>query len=210
MLNIRNIELEDLPVIATLHLDNMPLTFPPCRYYYNLMKLVYGSFVGNKNSISYVATIENEIVGYVCFHKSSRQIYINAFRNSPATFCWNVMMLLFRFPVLFLRGIPRLLKTFSLSRSSEQSATSDPIIWGGYYELRPIVVRPDNQGTSVAASLMSSGEHSLMNKGEKRYFLRVRKDNPRAIAFYTKMGFKTLQIEDIRIVMVKDVECGLC
>jgi ribosomal protein S18 acetylase RimI-like enzyme len=206
MLNIRNLESEDLPVIAKLHLDNMPLTFPECRYYFNLMKLIYSSFLVNKEGICRVATIENNIVGYVCFFKSSKKIYISAFRNCPVAFCCNVMMLLLRFPVFFLKGVPRVLRTLSSSGSSKQTTTSDPDLWEQYYELRPIVVRTDKQGTSVADRLISCGENSLMNRGEKKYFLRVRKDNARAIAFYSKMGFTTVRHEDIRIVMVKDVK----
>jgi len=69
-----------------------------------------------------------------------------------------------------------------------------------------MVVRKDKQGTSVADRLISCGENSLMDRGEKKYFLRVRKDNARAIAFYNKVGFTTVREEGIRIVMVKDVK----
>jgi len=69
-----------------------------------------------------------------------------------------------------------------------------------------MVVRKDKQGTSVAVRLISCGEKSLMNRGEKKYFLRVRKDNSRAVAFYNKMGFTTVSNENNRIVMVKDVK----
>jgi ribosomal protein S18 acetylase RimI-like enzyme len=206
MLNIRNLELEDLPVIAQLHLDNMPLTFPDCRYYFNLMKLIYSSFLVNKEGISYVATLDNNIVGYVCLHKSSKKIYVKAFRNCPVAFCCNVIMLLLRFPFLFLKAVPRVLRTLSLSRSSMKPEMLDSDFWKEYYELRPIVVRTDKQGTSIADRLISSGENSLMSRGEKRYFLRVRKDNARAIAFYNKMGFTTVRYEDIRIVMIKNVK----
>jgi ribosomal protein S18 acetylase RimI-like enzyme len=206
MLHIRNLELEDLPVIAKLHLDNMPLTFPPCRYYFNLMKLIYSSFLVDKEGISYVATLDNNIVGYVCFHKSTKKIYISAFRDFPIAFSCNVMMLLLQFPVFFLKGVPRVLRTLSLSRSSKQPITSDSNLCKEYYELRPIVVRKDKQGTSVADRLISCGENSLMERGEKQYFLRVKKNNTRAIAFYTKIGFTTVRYEDIGIIMVKDLK----
>jgi len=206
MLNIRNLELEDLPVIAKLHIDHMPLTFPPCRYYFNLMKLIYSSFLVNTEGICYVATIDNTIVGYVCFHKCSKKIYTSAFRNYPVGFCCNVVMLLLRFPAFFLKGVPRVLRTLRLSRSSKQPTTADSDLWKGDYELRPMVVRKDKQGTSVADRLIACGENSLMNRGEKKYFLRVRKDNARAIGFYNKAGFTTVREEGIRIVMVKDVK----
>ena len=206
MLNIRNLELEDLPVIAKLHIDHMPLTFPPCRPYFNLMKLIYSSFLVNEEGICYVATIDNTIVGYVCFHKCSKKIYTSAFRNYPVGFCCNVVMLLLRFPAFFLKGVPRVLRTLRLSRSSKQPTTADSDLWKGDYELRPMVVRKDKQGTSVADRLISCGENSLMDRGEKKYFLRVRKDNARAIAFYNKVGFTTVREEGIRIVMVKVVK----
>jgi GNAT superfamily N-acetyltransferase len=206
MLNIRNLELEDLPVIAKLHIDHMPLTFPPCRPYFNLMKLVYSSFLVNEEGMCYVATMDDTIVGYVCFHKCSKKIYTSAFRNYPVRFCWNVMVLLLRFPAFFVKGVPRVLRTLRLSRSSEQPKTMDSILWKEDYELRPMVVRRDKQGTSVADRLIACGENSLMDRGEKKYFLRVRKDNARAIAFYNKVGFSTVGEEGIRIVMVKDVK----
>ncbi len=206
MLSIRNLALEDLSVIAKLHMDHMPLTFPPCRPYFNLMKLIYSSFLVTKEGICHVATIDDSIIGYVCFHKCSKHIYISAFKNCPVGFCWNAMVLFFRFPVFFLKGVPRVLGTLSLSRTSEQPATPDSDLWKGLYELRPIVVRKDKQGTSVADRLISCGENSLINSGENKYFLRVRKDNARAIAFYNKMGFITVRDEGVRIVMVKDIK----
>jgi ribosomal protein S18 acetylase RimI-like enzyme len=206
VLQIRNIELEDLPVIAKLHMDNMPLTFPPCRYYFNLMKLIYSFFLFDKNGICYVATIDNNIVGYVSFLKCSNKIYISAFRNCPLSFAYNAMMLFLRFPIYFLRGLPRVLRTFLLTRSSKKPATEDSNSLGEHYELRPIVVRNDKQGSSIADRLISIGENSLANMDEKKYFLRVRKDNARAIAFYNKIGFTTVRNEDIRIVMVKDLK----
>jgi hypothetical protein len=205
MLSIRNLALDDLSVIAKLHMDHMPLTFPPCRPYFNLLKLIYSSFLVTKEGICHVATMDDNVIGYVCFHKCSKTTYISAFRNCPVAFCWNVMMLFLRFPVFFLKGVPRVLGTLSLSRTSEQPATSDSDLCTGLYELRPIVVRKDKQGTSVADNLISCGEKSLINSGENKYFLRVRKDNARAIAFYNKMGFITVRDEGVRIVMVKDV-----
>ena len=206
MLNIRNLEAEDLPVIAKLHIDHMPLTFPPCRPYFNLMKLIYCSFLVNKEGICHVATIDNTIVGYVCFHKCSKQIYTTAFKNYPVEFCYNVVMLLLRFPGFFLNGVPRVLRTLRLSTSREQPTTANSDIWKEDYELRPMVVRKDKQGTSVAERLISCGEISLVDRGEKKYFLRVRKDNPRAVGFYNKTGFTTVRDEGIRIVMVKDLK----
>jgi ribosomal protein S18 acetylase RimI-like enzyme len=93
-----------------------------------------------------------------------------------------------------------------LSGARKQPKTSASNLLKEYYELRPIVVTPDKQGTSVADRLISYGENSLINKGEKKYFLRVRKDNARAIAFYKKMAFTTVRHEDIRIFMAKDVK----
>jgi ribosomal protein S18 acetylase RimI-like enzyme len=205
MLNIRNLEAGDLPAIAKLHLDHMPLTFPSCRPYFNLMKLMYSSFLFNKEGICHVATIDNTIVGYVCFCKHSKIIYTTAFKRYPVGFCFNVMMLLLRFPAFSLKGVPRVLRTLRLSRSSNQPKKSDADLWEDFYELRPIVVRKDKQGTSVAEGLISCGERSLQNRGEKKYFLRVKKDNARAIAFYEKVGFTIVGDEDIRIVMAKDM-----
>jgi len=205
MIIIRDLEAEDLTVIAKLHIDHMPLTFPPCRPYFNLMKLIYSSFLYNKESICYVATIDNTTVGYVCFQKFSKKIYTTACKNYPVSFCCNVLILLIRFPVFFLNGLPRVHRTLKLSRSNNQSTASDSDSWEKNYELRPIVVRKDRQGTPVAERLISRGENTLVNKGEKKYFLRVKKDNTRAIAFYNKMGFTKLRDEDVRIVMVKNL-----
>lgn len=206
MPNIRNLEPEDLPVIAKLHIDHMPLTFPPCRPYFNLMKMVYSSYLFDKEGICGVATMDNNVVGYICFHKRSKEIYTTAFKKYPVGFCCNVALLLLRFPASFLKGVPRVLRTLRLSRSGEHPSASDSEVWKEIYELRPMVARKDKQGTPVASRLVSWGEQTLIKRGERRYFLRVRKDNPRAIAFYNKVGFVKAADEDVRIVMVKNLE----
>jgi ribosomal protein S18 acetylase RimI-like enzyme len=206
MLIIRNLEPEDLPVIAKLHIDHMPLTFPPCRLYLNLMKLVYSTFLFDQEGICGVATMDDDVVGFVCFHKCPKRIYTTALKNYTARFCGNVMMLLLRFPVFLLKGVPRVVGTLRSSASAEQPTVPASDLWKDSYELRPMVVRKDKQGTSVAGQLVSWGEKMLMMRGEKQYFLHVRQDNPRAIAFYNKMGLTKAAIENIRIVMVKDLK----
>jgi hypothetical protein len=206
MLSLRNLEPEDLPEIAKLHLDHMPLTFPSCRPYFNLMKLVYSSFLFHEEGFCGVATMDSDVIGFVCFHKRPKEIYASAFRKNPVGFCWNIAQLLLRFPAFFLKGVPRVLRALHLSRSGKPSTASVPDFWKDLYELRPMVVRKDKQGTPAAGQLISWGEKVLMNRGEDQYFLRVRKDNPRAIAFYNKMGLTTVADEDIRIVMVKDLK----
>jgi ribosomal protein S18 acetylase RimI-like enzyme len=206
VLSVRNLELQDLSAIAKLHMEYLPLTFPPCRYYLNLVKLIYSYYLFCKETICWVATIDSNIVGYVCLLKYSNKLYISAFKYCPAPFCYNAIMLFIRFPNYFLKGLPRVLRTLSLSKPSKPSAATVSDLRKEHYELRPIVVRDDKQGSSIAVRLISCGENSLSNKGEKKYFLQVRKDNPRAIAFYRKMGFRTVSYADIRIVMVKDIK----
>jgi ribosomal protein S18 acetylase RimI-like enzyme len=186
-------------------MEYLPLTFPPCRYYLSLMKLIYSYYLFYKEAICWVATIDSNIVGYVCLLRCSKQLYISAFKNCPVLFCYNAIMLFLRFPNYFLKGLPRVLRTLTLSKQSKQSAATDSDLTKEHYELRPIVVRNDKQGSSIADRLISCGENSLAKRGEKKYFLHVRKDNPRAIAFYSKMGFRTVRDADIRIVMVKDL-----
>lgn len=206
MLDIRNIEAKDIPVIAKLHLDHMPLSFPPCRPYFNIMKLIYSSFLVNKEGICHVAVLDSTIVGYVCFLKYLKKTYTTAFKSHPVVFCCNVFILLLRFPFFFLEGLLRVIGTFGSPRSGNKPTTSEFDSWEDGYELRPIVVRNDQQGTSIADQLVSCGEKSLRDRGEKRYFLRVKKDNARAIAFYKKMGFTTAADEGVRIIMVKDMK----
>ena len=52
---------------------------------------------------------------------------------------------------------------------------------------------------------MRRGEKTMVSRGENQYYLRVRKDNYRAIAFYNKMGFTKLRDEDARFIMVKNL-----
>jgi ribosomal protein S18 acetylase RimI-like enzyme len=92
-----------------------------------------------------------------------------------------------------------------LFRSSKPPKASELTSWEEKYELRPIVVRKDKQGTSAAEKLIRRGEKTIVNLGESQYYLRVRKDNYRAIAFYNKMGFTKLRDEDARFVMVKNL-----
>lgn len=205
MLSIRNLKREDLPVIAKLHIDHMPLTFPPCRPYFNLMRLTYSSFLFDKEGFCGVATMDDAIVGYICFLKSPKKVYTTALRNHPAGFLGNVLLLFLRFPAYLIKGVPRVLGTLKLARSAGEPAASVSDSWKELYELRPMVVRKDKQGTPVAGQMMSWGEKMLRDRGEIKYFLKVRTDNPRAIAFYIKMGLTTAARENIRIIMVKDL-----
>lgn len=206
MLSLRNLEAEDLSAIAKLHMKHLPLTFPPCRYYFNLMRLIYSYYLFYEDAICWVATIDNNIVGYVCFIRGSKNLYIRTFKNYPVSFCYNGIKLLLRFPKYFLKSLPRVLRTLSLLKPSKQSAATNSDLGKEHYELRPIVVRGDKQGSSIAAGLISCGENSLAKRGEKKYFLQVRKNNPRAIGFYRKMGFRAVRDAGIRIVMVKELK----
>lgn len=207
ILSIRNLELADLDSIARLHLDHMPLSFPKCKYYFNLLKISYSSFLNNKESFCVVANIDNEIVGYVCLVKCLRRLHIKAFKNYPLKLFRNIIMLICRYPVLFLKDSPRRLQ--SLSRSGRTGAGKQHVMLTPHfdeinYELRPIVVRADYQGTSLSHVLMSYAEKLLKDNGVKKYFLRVRVDNIRAINLYRKFAFKRVGFEgEIRVVMVK-------
>jgi ribosomal protein S18 acetylase RimI-like enzyme len=205
MIQIRKIGTKDPPVIAKLHIDHMPLTFPPSRYYFNLLKLNYSYFLDNNKAICHLATIENNIVGYVCVLRYAEKNYLNAFRKFPVQFCGNAVMLLLRFPTYFFKRASRVLRILLSLRVGKQTATPDFGFLERHYELRPIVVKKDLQGTTVAERLISCAESVLVKKSQKKYFLRVKKDNPRAIAFYHKMGFTTIGDEGIRIVMMKDI-----
>ena len=199
-LNIRNLDLADLDSIAKLHIDHMPISFPKCKYYFNLLKISYSSFLNRKENFCFLANNDNGIVGYICLIKSLRGLYIAAFKNHPISLFYNIVILICKFPVLFLKGLPRRLRCF-LPWSGKKLTPNFRKI---NYELRPIVVRADYQGSSVARTLMSYAEDILREKGEKEYFLEVRVNNIRAVNFYRKIGLKLVWFDgDIRYVMVK-------
>ena len=58
-------------------------------------------------------------------------------------------------------------------------------------ELGALAVDPDAQGTGVAQRMLTDAIAMLKAEGVTRIELRVDADNPRARAFYEKMGFAT-------------------
>ncbi|HEY6643248.1 GNAT family N-acetyltransferase [Povalibacter sp.] len=54
----------------------------------------------------------------------------------------------------------------------------------------PLAVRPDSRGKGIARLLMQNVIATLKARGVSRIELTAERDNPRAIAFYEKLGFK--------------------
>lgn len=182
---IRKLKFEDCQSVATLHLEYLYTNIPVNKYSHNLLSYFYESFVISKGNISFVAEVERDIVGYVCLVTSLSDLKMSTLKTSFINIFRNIFLLFLISPKLILHEL------FSIGRSfiSRQPFSNYIDSQGKLWELRPIVVRSDYQGKGIAASLVARAEKALREREAHRYFLKVYRNNRRAINFYKKAGF---------------------
>lgn len=178
------LELKDIEAIAKLHIDYLSLSFPKNDYYYNLLKIYYSALLNSKTNFCLVGCVEGDVVGYICFVNSFVNIYKQILKGMKRELFSNIIKCVFYYAVDYLFFLKRQSLLFFRNLYIEEMGFRRFII----YELRPMVVAKTYQGTSMASTLIKAAEKILLAKGEKRYFLRVKKDNIRAINFYLKVG----------------------
>lgn len=71
-------------------------------------------------------------------------------------------------------------------------------------EVYQIFVRPEAQGTGVAAALITDGLGRIQTAGHTSAKLDVNLENKRAIAFYEKMGWQRKGVETIMLDTLTD------
>jgi colanic acid biosynthesis glycosyl transferase WcaI len=185
---------EDIGSIVNLHLEYLPSNYQKNKYFKQLLAYYYETCRDDRNNKLISADIDGKIVGYVCLINSLKKLYVKMIGKKLVDVSQNLLSLIYCEKNCFLEKI-----YFAVSGKYNYREANDKyhrITDINKYELRPIIVIKDYQGTTVAQKLLINAEDFLINRGEKYYFLRVYKDNGRAIKFYCKNGFNVIGEDD--------------
>jgi ribosomal protein S18 acetylase RimI-like enzyme len=190
---IRAIKKNDIKSVVDLHIQYISSNLIDCKYSRNLFMLFYNSFVDNNDNISFVAELNGAIVGYICVVKSLNELYLMTLSNNFIKVVINLMsLIILHAKIIYIEFINKgkiLLRRRYSDLHLERQAHHFPLRETQLHELRPIVVRHEYHGTELASALIERAESALKKRNAGRYFLRVYRDNLRAINFYRKAGF---------------------
>jgi GNAT superfamily N-acetyltransferase len=192
----------DLDAIAQMHIDYMPSMSKKNKYFKKLLVYHYETVRDHKDNILVTADIKGILMGYVCIIKSLPQIYLTELKKYHLFIVVNILLVSKFNLQSIIRAILMNFTKTTLRRNGESGVrtnSNDILNW----ELRPIIVSKCYQGTGIAQALVGMAEKSLRERGEKKYFLRVNKDNLRAINFYTKIGMVTVGERNGVLIMAK-------
>jgi ribosomal protein S18 acetylase RimI-like enzyme len=190
---IRRTQEKDLISLVNLHFQYLPTNFRDCKYSRNLIALFYKSFLRSDINMSFVAELNGLIVGYICIVRSLKELYLTMLKKHYLIVFINLSGLIIYQKDTLNKEIINIGKSLFRKPNNDLLAKNSLhhilIMESQPYELRPIVVRHDYHGTGLASALIARAEAALKERKVRRYFLRVSKDNLRAINFYRKTEF---------------------
>ena len=180
LLMIRRLEPGDATAVATLHQETLRSRMTGLNGR-RLLSVYYRVLALGKGGCGYVAVGSNgEILGFVCGiwdPAALREVLIRSYWGRLAV--WGGLHALSR--PIYLRDVYR-----RVSSRSTQEADSHA---SAEYELRPIAVRGDRQGSGVADQLMQKLLEDARIRDFRSVTLKTESDNGRANAFYARQGF---------------------
>jgi hypothetical protein len=194
---IRPIGYNQIQDVVTLHLNFLETNFINNISSSNLLRYYYNSLINLKENIAHYSMVDDNIVGYICFVRSLRNIYLKMIKEYNVLFAINYVANMPTQPKIFYRDVINRLLTLGKNIRQRTSIENHDLDKNKkeIYELRPIVVVPMHRGSGLAHLLIERAEQDLLNKGENRYFLRVYRTNQRAINFYRKVGLEIVATE---------------
>ena len=177
--------------VVRLHLNYLETRFNYNVFSIRLFNYYYKSLISIKHNIALISTVDNNVVGYICFIESLNNIYLTLIKEFNILFALNYMAAkLIQPKIIYQDIVDRLSVVRNYFIHSEPVDHDYNITNKAIYELRPIVVAPMYRGSALVRLLIERAEQGLLNKGVRKYFLRVNRLNQRAINFYTKNGLK--------------------
>ena len=191
MTNLRNLELEDLDAVASVHCAAFPdsaltkMGAEAVRRYYDWL------MVGPHDAVNIGVFKDKELLGF-CFggiFRSSLGGFLEKNRNfligRVLLRPWLIFNPLFRdrIQVALRRMYGRFLpKPKTVAAPSPQRPRAS-------FGILSIAVAPEYQGTGVASLLMNHSQLVAIERGFEHLHLTVHPDNQRAIRFYEKQGW---------------------
>lgn len=178
MVRIAPLAPQHLKSVAQLHIRYLRTQY---RGYAGrqLLTCYYDAMLNSGAACGYVAVELNKVAGFVCGVWDSDALRSTLLKkNFVHLVLWGSLQVLTH-PSVCVQLLRRL---SGLSQALGRSPESE-------YELRPIVVEKQFQGTGVAGQLVNRIIQDAALRGYKRLYLITESDNFSANAFYRKMEF---------------------
>jgi ribosomal protein S18 acetylase RimI-like enzyme len=186
----RDLQVGDLPAAAELHREVFADYFLG-HMGQRFLELFYGEFVGRPGAYTVVALDDGRVVGTVIGSTDLAKVFSDFYRRHFAALAWQVMVRFVRDG--YVRGhvrsrLPQVGRAIK-SRLGISRAAPEAVVEWPQAQLLSIGVAASQRGTLVAAELMTRFCNRMAADGVDAVGLSVLEDNPRAIAFYERMGW---------------------
>jgi len=171
---------QDISEIAEVHLIAFP-NFFLTSLGFKFLCVMYRAFLNNPKNIFIIAEKNGDIQGFAVGLMGSAGTGPQVALRFYPQFIYALSAVFFSQPLVIFKQIIYRLK----SQGSELDVNNNQVI------LRSIAVRPEYISSGIANSLIKEFEVQAINKGIVSIVLTTDAiDNERAIAFYSKNGFK--------------------
>jgi ribosomal protein S18 acetylase RimI-like enzyme len=186
----RDLQVGDLPAAAALHREVFGDYFLG-HMGQRFLELFYGEFVGRSGTYTVVALDGGRVVGTVIGATDLGKVFSDFYRRHFLALAWQVMVRFVRDG--YIRGhvrsrlphVGRAIKSrLGIARPTPAAVAEWPAA-----QLLSIGVAASQRGTPVGAELVTRFCDRMAADGVDAVGLSVFEDNPRAIAFYERMGW---------------------
>lgn len=197
----------DTPAVARAHAAAFPDYFLT-HLGDGFLQLFYAEFVDNPAHPGFVAKVDGRVVGFVVGTLQPEALYKDFYRRNfvrligivaerVATDAYVRHHISARMQHVLLAARSYVLRNDAPAQASGEDH-------GGAH-LLSIGLLPDARGLGIGEGLMSVFERRVQADGAHKVLLSVRADNPRAIAFYQKCGWRKERMSEASIVFAKDL-----
>ena len=186
----RDMQIDDLPAAAELHREVFQDYFLG-HMGQRFLELLYSEFVSKSGTYAIVAESNGRLVGTVIGAVDLDPVFSEFYRGHFLALGWQVLIRFVRDGYIRRHIASRLPNAVSALRSRfGLGKPSEPIVvvWPRP-QLLSIGVSRSERGTGVASELITRFCARMADDGVDAVGLSVRTDNPRAIAFYERMGW---------------------
>lgn len=173
----------DSEQVAYLHMNYLHSPFKG-NAGIKLLKIYYTAMCAEQGACGYVAKEKDNILGYVCGVWDSKELQKLMLKRF-----WYLLLLYVLYqnlikPEFIMISLRRILKR---SPSFDQRDTK--------YELRPIVILPQERGSGLAEDLVNVLLRDASDRGFERIHLYAEESNRAAVKFYQNYGFRLVRQE---------------
>jgi ribosomal protein S18 acetylase RimI-like enzyme len=171
----------------------------------SMVNKYYKEYLSSNNTVFYIATKDKSIVGFVLGTLDLDDTMSRFYRKNFNSILKKIIKELLKGNKNMARGVNErlsVIKDVIFAFQKKEAKDTKTVL---KVRLMSIGILPEYRGTNVASDLVKMFDKELLTRGKKSYCLAFKKDNYRAKAFYTKMGFKNYYFKKNLEVMKKDI-----